>query len=713
MGFMHPAILWGLLAASIPIIIHLIFKRRFRAVEWAAMKFLLEVVQENRRRLKLKELLLLLLRILAIVLLVLSVARPFSLEKSMARHLARENREIYVIVDDTASMSYKADKLSHFETAKEVVRDFLERLSLNDRVSLTLLSDLRGDAALAKLDQNPTNALRALGKAAEGRAAVRGIKVVEALWRTLRGEKSALKPVVLIVSDFRKPDWELDSTQAIEVGRMLDEIENKPELTLINVAGRDEPNVGVIELAADKSVIAETLEVSFRVSVKNFGATPATTAIRFWNDKSLVNSRENVSLRSGETRTEVFKQRFGTEGEVRISASVNQDNYVLDDARHLAASVVKNLDFLTVAPAPPFGRQNALADLRKIVDVRQGETGNRLSVYDTAYLPRLPEELTRLEKYSVLAVSNHNLFDDVEKRLLAQYVNNGGVLLFFCDAAAETENYSALVADGILPGELDKIEGPGRVGANGVLIKIADTALTDPAFATARADERAAPGETALVYRYWRLKEIGTDWTTLIETAQSRDPLVLRRRLGLGSVVFFAFPASPDASDVFRGNCFNFSVPFVYDLLDSLEKTGGRRQLEIGETYTLHVDDRNYSDAFRLTDPAGRESVLRPVDSKLVVERIALEGFYEIAAPAPGDFVRIFAANVNPDEGVTTNATEDDLGKFFGSVRFKYRQSSVEADFERRAGGEFWWSLALAGLLILLIETFLARYFSQ
>ena len=61
-SFLNSAALWGLALASIPIIIHLLFRRRFRRIDWAPMHYLKLSIQRNRRRIRLEQLLLLLLR---------------------------------------------------------------------------------------------------------------------------------------------------------------------------------------------------------------------------------------------------------------------------------------------------------------------------------------------------------------------------------------------------------------------------------------------------------------------------------------------------------------------------------------------------------------------------------------------------------------------------------------------------------------------------
>src|SRR6516164_6612145 len=76
MGFLAPLLLWGTLAAGVPVAIHLFFRSRYRTVPWAAMKFLLTSVEQTSRRLRFQELVLLMLRILLLVVLALALARP-------------------------------------------------------------------------------------------------------------------------------------------------------------------------------------------------------------------------------------------------------------------------------------------------------------------------------------------------------------------------------------------------------------------------------------------------------------------------------------------------------------------------------------------------------------------------------------------------------------------------------------------------------------
>jgi len=76
MGFLSPYMLWGAVAAGIPVVLHLFFRSRYRIVPWAAMKFLLTSIEQTSRRLRFQELLLLIVRIMLLAILALALARP-------------------------------------------------------------------------------------------------------------------------------------------------------------------------------------------------------------------------------------------------------------------------------------------------------------------------------------------------------------------------------------------------------------------------------------------------------------------------------------------------------------------------------------------------------------------------------------------------------------------------------------------------------------
>src|SRR5262245_28177077 len=98
----------GVVCAAAPFIIHLLNRRRFRVVNWAAMDFLREALQRNRRLLHLRDILLLVLRTIAVLLFGLALARPY-LSSSAEKFDGSQPLHAVLIVDNSLSMGYQVD----------------------------------------------------------------------------------------------------------------------------------------------------------------------------------------------------------------------------------------------------------------------------------------------------------------------------------------------------------------------------------------------------------------------------------------------------------------------------------------------------------------------------------------------------------------------------------------------------------------------------
>src|SRR3954463_4717951 len=120
MTLLTPSLLRALALAGAPLIIHLLNRRRFQIVDWAPMKYLKLTIKTNRRRLRIEQLLLLILRTLMIIALILAVARPVLSRAGVGGWLAARSRTARVIViDDSLSMAYQMETRNAFDYAKD------------------------------------------------------------------------------------------------------------------------------------------------------------------------------------------------------------------------------------------------------------------------------------------------------------------------------------------------------------------------------------------------------------------------------------------------------------------------------------------------------------------------------------------------------------------------------------------------------------------
>src|SRR5436305_919832 len=100
MTFLNAAFLLGLPLVALPVIIHLLNRRRQDVIRWGAMQFLLEAIPRRKRIWRLSDLILIMLRALAVVLFMMALAQPL-MKSSLLGH--RGNRDIVLVIDDSMS----------------------------------------------------------------------------------------------------------------------------------------------------------------------------------------------------------------------------------------------------------------------------------------------------------------------------------------------------------------------------------------------------------------------------------------------------------------------------------------------------------------------------------------------------------------------------------------------------------------------------------
>ena len=158
MTFLNPAVLLGLLAASIPIIIHLLNLRKLKKIDFSTLQFLKELQKNKIRKIKLKQWLLLALRVLIVLCIVTAFARPTLVGVSVGGTTSAAKTTAIFILDDTFSMSVIDQNGSYLNQAKESIRDILSQFEEGDEFGLILVShqpdEIEMTSNLSKFEQS-------------------------------------------------------------------------------------------------------------------------------------------------------------------------------------------------------------------------------------------------------------------------------------------------------------------------------------------------------------------------------------------------------------------------------------------------------------------------------------------------------------------------------------------------------------------------------
>src|SRR5438552_11362465 len=137
MTLLHPALLWLLPLAALPILLHLLTLHRLRTVELSTFRFLFDSYVQQRRRMQFLEALLAMLRTLFILFLIVMISRPAVEQSSkLLPGGSSGGRDVLLLMDCSASMNLRSAGKSALERAKTAAAAIVERMGREDRLTL-------------------------------------------------------------------------------------------------------------------------------------------------------------------------------------------------------------------------------------------------------------------------------------------------------------------------------------------------------------------------------------------------------------------------------------------------------------------------------------------------------------------------------------------------------------------------------------------------
>lgn len=318
--FLAPYMLIGGLAASIPVILHLFYRSRYKTVPWAAMKFLLTSVEQTSRRLKFQELLLLILRTCLLLLLAIALARP----TFQAAIGGGDAVDAVIVLDTSLSMQARSGPNSTcFDTAREAARTVLRQLPANSTVQIVTVSDtakVAGPLDPGRLDL-ASSLLEDLAASDRGSDLHAGIVMAG---RILAQSPSSNKELY-ILSDMQRGAWE---TRGSEIKAALDEIRKKATVSLVRCTPLGRGNVAIVGITP-QTTLRSGERADFAVLVRNAGTQPVkglTVTLTLDGRDDRAESQALAEVNPGETRAVVVGNRIETPGRHVVRAVVRPDD---------------------------------------------------------------------------------------------------------------------------------------------------------------------------------------------------------------------------------------------------------------------------------------------------------------------------------------------------------------------------------------------------
>ena len=463
--FANPLMLWGLGAASLPIIIHLLNRRRFREMRWAATRFLLAAIRKNQRRVRLEQWLLLAIRTLLVILVASAMARPF-LESLGAVPLLQGGRTHWVVVlDGSLSMDQTAGDASRFEQAKSLADGLVKSSRQGDLFSVLLMADPPRVVIGAPAPQRDV-VRREIRETTPTHGAVNLRATFDKIDEVLAASDVPRKEVVF-VTDLQRTSWAQTSPDASEgLKKALAKLNaRKPRSWVIDLGSDAAENRAVTDLTVTPSVLTPGASAAVRAVVKNFGRRAADGLhVRLIAD-GRIGPEQTISLEPGEEQAVAFIQEFPSPGDHLIEIQIDDDALKPDNARRRSIPVREAVRVLLVDGDPKGERFKSETDYLAVALSPEPEPGGPPS-------PVRPEVVSEsglsgrdLSPYDAVVLCNVGRVTENEVAALEAYLKSGGGLVVFGGDRVAADNYNRLLyagGKGILPAELGPVVGDAR-----------------------------------------------------------------------------------------------------------------------------------------------------------------------------------------------------------------------------------------------------------
>ncbi len=762
MQFLYPALTIGFFLALLPLLIHLINMMRHRRVQWAAMEFLLQSYKKHRRWVWLKQLLLLLARMAAVLLIVAMLAQLVT-QRRYEGLFGNTLTHHYVLLDDSMSMSDRAGGTDALERGLKFTRQLAAEAAKQEfHQRFTLIRFSKAQAAVAAAADPQAQSLPRIADLNAADVDSKFTIQLEEACTTIHptqlpvGPEAALQVarqmmqqngeenrIVYIVSDFRAKEWDNPS----ELRQLLSDLEKEDaRLHLVNCCRTAHNNLAITDLTPTEETRASGVPLFMNVAVTNYGDRVAENVqlkVRtYFHASSLKqhptsdrpSSKEDESpmlqidrIEPGETSVERVQVFFPKAGKHAVEALLPDDTIAADNRRWSVVEFPEYESVLVVDGDP--NERNAFYIDAIFQPGQRAQTGIRADLESVVFLRDTTPEVLR--HYSAIYLFDVDRLDDRAVTNLETYVEQGGGLAIFVGPQVNINFYNEkLYRDGagLVPLPIahdDLLDSDPIDNTPDILVEATDHSIF----------QELVQGQNPIirmmhVQRYLRPP---SDWLPAPESSvrilarlRNRAPLAVEKAFGKGRVVMFLTTYAPYWNDIALG-------PGVILALRLQSHLGFSRRVtteqEVATGIHVRLDRDKYRQDIRIFAPSDDPATPLLIDD--TAETLADDTRFMRASIGPNEtqqsgiyemwFSRTdgsidadrFAVNVDPREGnLAQTPGRDIVAKLEPvSVDIGYADQYETAAIEDAGYNQS--LLLMCFLILLLIGEQLLAYFTS
>ena len=699
MSFLNPFLLLGALGIALPILAHLLNKHEFKRTPWAAMQFLNRNVRVRSRQIRLRDILLLCLRCLALLLLVLALAKP-AWKAGAGKWFPGEPRAgVVIALDASFSMNQGEDGATRFQRALDQVKVIAGNIQPGDPVSLILLGG--DDRVLVRnmaFDRARFDEI--LGNAKVAPVGLDLDRVPKRL-KELAGDMEAPQKEIYFITDVQARDWRQSSDRFRE---SLADLRNSAKLFMVPLPGTP-ANLAVTDFDLVSGVLRKGTTARYQATVSNFGTEPVSgVEVQCRVEGAQIDSKVIPLIAPGASETVSLFVPFLNAGPTRITAEITGDLLATDNVRRVVAVVKDSVSVLCVDGSDGDAGRLLMSALLARAEGAQDED------YKVRSIPWLSLPSENLSEVDVIVLADVPEITAEQAEQLSRHVREGNGLVWFAGSNVKAQawnDHSASGTNPLLPAKIGQlVDCRNKAGAGSPL----DPAMPDhPVCQPLRSLPEDLFSETQF---FTRLEaEPSASSFAVLSLAGSGAPILLEHSLGRGHVFQFTTSADTTWNNMALTPVFPMLMQQIVTYLAGREFEQPRM---VGDSLSLsYVEQPDANDA--VFDTPSGQSVTVPVREHAnqfvaMLQTTDEAGFYEakVSVQAPSMPV---AVNVNASESEVASLSAADLEANLKGIDITVANSSEElaaAITTSRTGRSYWKYFMIAALILLTVESLFA-----
>lgn len=670
MSFVHPQFLWALSLLAIPIIIHLFHFRRYKKVLFPNVKFLKNVQKQTQSIKKVRNLLVLLARLLAIAFLVFAFAQPYKPVDNRA--VDSSDQVIGIYIDNSFSMDNDGKQGPLIEEAKSKARELIKSYRATDRFIVN------SNTSTALTPVNPEDATALIDNVEVGKTTKPIKDIVIGLQRSLQNSGVDRKHLYLF-SDFQQ-------TAASDLSEPFD---SNSLITAVALQPIKNSNLSIDSAWIESPVIQLNEPIELQVKISNLGDDALNGGSVYLEVNGEKKSVTGFDVNGNASTTIEIGFTTKTPGWQRIKVAIEDNPIIFDDTYYLSFNVKPSLNVEVINGDKPNDFLNRLFDSDEYFKLSNQLAGNMdLSALPTTDLLIL-NEVIDIPSGMISAVS--------------EYVSAGGNVLVIPSKIQNTSQLTSFTKSMALPiiGQLiNQKTKVGRLDVNNPLLSKVFTKIPDnPNY--------------PVVQKYFRLNTNGSSQYSLL-LMENEDVFLSESKLGTGHVFQLACPLDPAWSNFQNHGLF---VPIL------LKMTMNR---SIDYALSNNIGNQNIFKAVPESRSLQGELTLKsdqtewmPVVNNIGTTSFIDAGFDQLIAgnidlKTSDTLLQVVAFNYDRSESGNVFYSNEGITEMFADVKVDFMDNPTtyvqETVTQYRFGKQFWKACIILALIFLAIEILLLRF---